>query len=640
METAGAFSHLHYFLKVAFKILLDVSYLSQLLGVKSIMIGAAAAVILSIVSARLSHKHSTLRGDLLKSHDSLSKLISEALTGLRQIRLSSMEQVWQKWLLEYRTQELDKMWIAGVALAAFTFVASLGPILLASLALSIYSYDTGYLSASVAFVSLNLFGNLYAAFQELPSRVAEVKVSWVSCQRIQRYLEGPEQTNTANPSDQICLENATFSWPIGPKMSSFRLRNVNVAFPKGKLSLVTGKTGSGKSLLLAAILDEDKRESGRLFMPPSSVKAQKNEKTDHISFGTTALVSQPPWIENSTIKENILFGYSNDEVRYQKVLHACALDNDLATLPHGDKTDVGLNGARLSGGQKWRVALARAIYSPAKILVFEDILSAVDAPIAKWICENVLTGELVTDRTIILATHQPNLCLPAASYLVEVEGGTATGSKPNANNMKLEGNINTPERSKSQVEDPRGAPPGIQTGNKPPKVAKQSQIAAKTVRQVLSAYVSATGGISQVAIGILVTLSYRAISQGNSWWLAHWTASQDANTSIPYNIAVYMALSIGSGVALAAKTLVLQKLSNISSMALFQRMIQGALYAPLSWIDSMSLGKMIQTLENDMYSLDYRVTDHLNNLLGSLLHLLFIISTRYVAIINGYDTPS
>jgi ABC-type multidrug transport system fused ATPase/permease subunit len=627
MEAAGIYGHIHYLLKVAFKILLDIVYLSQLLGVKSILIGAVTAIALSPISTKLSNKHGALRRDLLKSHDSLSKLISEALTGLRQIRLSSMEQVWQKRLFNARFHELDKMWKAGVALAAFTFVANLGPILLASLALSVYAYDTGRLSASVAFFSLNLFGNLYTAFQELPSRVAEVKVSWTSCQRIQRFLEGPEQTNTSHSSGEIRFENATLSWPAESDTSAFSLCNVNVTFPKGKLSVVTGKTGAGKSLLLAAILDEAKRESGRLFKPDFDTTA---EKVDRILAGMTALVSQPPWIENSTVQDNILFGYPYHKERYQKVLHACALTKDLEILPNGDQTDAGLNGAVLSGGQKWRVALARAIYSPAEILVFEDILSAVDAPVAKRICNNVLTGKLAEGRTIILATHQPTLCLAAASYLVTIQGGTATGSKPDLMKIHADETTSTVEAPISKVEQTQSATLAT-NDTKPPKPIKRNQTASGTVGQVLSAYVSATGGITHILTGILVTLVYRMVSECNSWWLAHWTANQDATTSISYNIAVYMTLSIGSGVALTAKTLVLRKLSIATSMMLFQGMIQAVFCAPLSWIDSMPLGEMLQTLENDMYSLDYRVTDHLNNLLGNVLHLLFIISTRYAS---------
>lgn len=620
METAGVYGHIHYFLKVAFKMLLDVTYLSRLLGVKSILIGAVAAIILCPVSTRLSKKHGALRKELLKSHDSLSKLISEALTGLRQIRLSSLEEVWQRRLLEARSDELDTMWKAGVTMASLTFVANLGPILLSSLALSVYSYDTGHLTPSVAFVSLNLFGNLYTAFQELPARASELNVSWNSCQRIQRYLGGPEQKDTATPSEHVGLEAATFAWPTDAGASTFRLCDVDVKFPKGKLSIVTGKTGSGKGLLLAAILDEATREAGRLLKPSPTMET--GEKASYISPGSIAAVSQPPWIENCTVKDNIIFGYPYVEERYKKVLYACALEKDLEILPHGDQTVAGLNGAVLSGGQKWRVALARAMYSPAEILVFEDILSAVDSPVAKWICTHVLEGELAKDRTIILVTHQPSLCLAAASYLVVVEDGTAKGSKPDtrlvdAEKATQETKVETPDTAS---EPERKAPPKPSTSK--PKTT------SRTPKQIFSAYVSAVGGIWPVIIGAAVTLGYRVVSNSNSWWLARWTSSQDTATPISYNIAIYMALSLGSGIALAVRVLALQSLSAASSMALFQKMVQSVLHAPLPWINNMPLGETLQALEHDMYALDYRVTGQLNNLLGNVLHLLFIVSTR------------
>src|SRR6185436_16738598 len=106
-----------------------------------------------------------------------------------------------------------------------------------------------------------------------------------------------------------------------------------------------------------------------------------------------------PWIENASLKDNILFGLPLLPERYEAVLDACALKQDLEILEDGDQTEIGANGINLSGGQRWRVTLARALYSRAGILVMDDIFSAVDAHVGRWIFEKALTGELSDGRT-------------------------------------------------------------------------------------------------------------------------------------------------------------------------------------------------------------------------------------------------
>ncbi|RFU80780.1 abc bile acid transporter [Trichoderma arundinaceum] len=403
-------SHIHYFLIASFKILFEVVYLSRHMGITSILTGAASAVILFPFSATLSKKQRSQQIELSKAHATLSNLVSEALQGLRRIRLSSMERIWQRRIIDAREQELSRIWKSEITLAFLTLAANLGPILLASVALSVYSFQVGYLSPAVAFASLNFFNNLHEAFSQLPLKAAAMHESWISLQRIQKYLDGPEQIPSAMASDSIDFDGATLAWAHNSNTelldaTGFKLRGVNLAFPKGKLSIITGKTGSGKSLLVASMLEEATIQSGRLGKPVTSATEEKD--MSGMLDKNIALVSQPPWIENCTVRDNIIFGYDFNEARYRNVLHACALDQDLSLLSDGDMTKAGVNGAVLSGGQKWRVALARALYSPSEILILEDVLSTVDSSVAQWIYEHALTGELVEGRTRILVTHHP-----------------------------------------------------------------------------------------------------------------------------------------------------------------------------------------------------------------------------------------
>lgn len=612
---------------IAFKLIPDLSYLAQLLGLRSVLVGAVASLLLTPLSTILLKRHRKERSKRAKAHSVVSNLISEALQSLRHIRLSSVEQVWQKRLGSAREQELKQMWHTGVAMAMLSLVLNLSPTLLASLSLSTHAYETGKLDSSVAFLSLNLFSSLHAAFKALPTRLTEARVSWSSYERLQRYFQESEREVSAEPSDALQLRDADLHWdrPIvdSDRPLSFTLRNVNLVFPRDSLSIITGSTGSGKSLLMAGLLDEADISTGKLLRPATQL-VSSDEQADAASR-SIAIVSQPPWIENCTVLDNILFGSHYNADGYRKVLQACALDKDLAVLPLGDQTVAGLNGAFLSGGQKWRVPLARAFYSDAKMLILDDVLSAVDTHVASHICEQALTGGLATGRTVILVTHSPDACLRAANYHVTVENGTAIG--------KILDPIldDTPKVGRQREKGETGANPDELPALAEVPTLKRGKLASLSGRDVFLVYIWASGGFLPLVAGILVTLFARVVANSGSWWLARWTARaelNEADSAIAANIGIYLVLSLISTVIVEARSLILQNMSLYASRSLFQKLFTCVLFAPLSWIDSMPLGEMIQTLETDMYSMDNKTTQTIHNLLGSVIHLVFILISR------------
>ncbi|KAJ6780358.1 hypothetical protein PWT90_06553 [Aphanocladium album] len=627
METANACAHTHHFLMIAFKLILDVGYLAQLLGFKSVLVGSAASLLLAPLSTRLSQYHRKESSKRAKAHSAVSNLIMEALQNLRHIRLSSMEHIWQKRLASARGEELKQMWRTDIAMAALSLVVNLGPVLLASFALSTYAYETGHLTSSVAFLSLNLFNSLHAEFKEVPGRITDARTSWSSYERLQKFFKEPERQLVAKPAQALELQNADLTWgSSSPDQSGcatdFALREVNLKFPTNALSMITGNTGSGKSLLVAGLLDEADVCVGSLLRPPSHKGSSSSEKLDQGPACSTAVVSQPPWIENCTLKENIVFGSRFDESRYRKVLEACALEKDLGVLPKGDATVAGLNGAFLSGGQKWRVALARAFYSSAKFILLDDVLSAVDTHVAKQICEQALTGDLARDRTVILVTHTPEACLAAAEYHVEVGNGTAMGKILTVNSAGKR-DVDAKLGKAKVVPDPVNEPNSAEL----PKL-KQGKLALISSKRVFSAYIWASGGVLPLVAGFSVTILARATANSSSWWLTRWTARGDGigvDSSITANIGIYLLLSFIAVAAAEIRALSLRRMSLHASRSLFQKLVGQVLNAPLSWIDSMPLGELIQTVEGDMYSLDNKTTQTIHNLLGNGIHLIFIL---------------
>jgi ABC-type nitrate/sulfonate/bicarbonate transport system ATPase subunit len=267
--------------------------------------------------------------------------------------------------------------------------------------------------------------------------------SWISLKRIDEYLKAPELKNVTTDGSTISFNHASISWPSDDSDHSDHstLEDVNISFPKGQLSIISGPTGCGKSLLLSAILGECDVLAGTIAAPKTVAHRNRYDdmalESNWIIPGSIAYVAQIPWIENASVKENILFGLPFNEERYNKAIEACALEKDLDVMPDGDGTEIGANGINISGGQRWRVTLCRALYSRAEILVLDDIFSAVDTHVGRHILEQALTGELSEGRTRILATHHVGLCRPNAQYLVELANnkvliaGPLTGSPPN-----------------------------------------------------------------------------------------------------------------------------------------------------------------------------------------------------------------
>lgn len=186
--------------------------------------------------------------------------------------------------------------------------------------------------------------------------------------------------------------------------ATFALKNINLSIPRGQLVAIVGAVGSGKSSLLNALVGEMRKTGGHM-----------------VYGGTIGYCPQSAWIQNATVKDNILFGLPLDEDRYHRVIRDCALERDIQILPDGDQTEIGERGINLSGGQKQRVNIARAVYFDAEVVLLDDPLSAVDAHVGKYLFKNCIMGAL-QGKTRILVTHQLHV-LPQVDYVICMKDG-------------------------------------------------------------------------------------------------------------------------------------------------------------------------------------------------------------------------
>ncbi|KAG6845455.1 hypothetical protein H0H87_008815 [Tephrocybe sp. NHM501043] len=199
----------------------------------------------------------------------------------------------------------------------------------------------------------------------------------IQCARtelLDRFLENDPSHHPADAYDNLIgFNDAVFSWsnnneiPTVPDRRFLLKIGREVIFRQGQLNLIIGPTGSGKTSVLMALL-------GELHYLPNGHYSWYNLPRE----SGVAYAAQESWVQSATIRDNIVFGSQYDTSRYEKVLHQCRLEHDLNLLPAGDQTEVGERGLTLSGGQKARITLARAVYSQAGILLLDDILAALE----------------------------------------------------------------------------------------------------------------------------------------------------------------------------------------------------------------------------------------------------------------------
>ena len=358
----------------------SITFLVALIGWRSLLAGLAVFAVALPLNAFVSKRYSDAQDELMKIRDQKMAVVTEALQGIRQIKFSAEEQQWQNRISKKRNQELKIQWRVFCLDSMLIGIWILGPVMLSAVSLTVFAILNGSLSPSVAFTTLTIMGSMEATLAVLPELIADGLEAWVSVNRIDEYLGAPERESYLTAGPLIAFDKATIAWPSDSKEEDpdrFLLRDISVTFPNEKLSVVSGQTGSGKSLLLAAILGEADKLSGTIEVPKAPAYQDrydyKANKSDWMIKSAVAFVAQIPWIENATIKNNVLFGLPFDSGRYKKVLECCALEKDLEMLPDGDQTDIGANGINLSGGQKWRITFARALYSRAGILILDDI---------------------------------------------------------------------------------------------------------------------------------------------------------------------------------------------------------------------------------------------------------------------------
>ncbi|EKG15392.1 Putative ABC transporter protein [Macrophomina phaseolina MS6] len=394
------------------------------------------------------------------------------------------------------------------------------------------------------------------------------------------------------------------------------------------VSVVHGKTGAGKSLLLQAILGEADVIEGTVRAPVPEPAEQNGE---WITPGAKAFVGQVPWLENASLRDNILFGQPFVQRRYNKVIKACALRPDLNVLPDGDATEIGAAGINLSGGQRWRVTLARALYSRASILVLDDIFSAVDAHVGRHIATNALQGELARGRTRILVTHHVGLAAPLAAYVVELDGrgGVAGSVSQRTSDQTAAGQ--EPDEAEEPGEDFEDVEMGRPEARK--FVKDEGRQEGRVQLEVYKAYMAASGGTWHwvMMLGLYVASALSALAR--SYWIKHWTQQADTTEGsehLQFYLAVYLAISAFASLSMAVKTLAVLRSSIRASRKLFEHVTYNVLRAPMRWLDTEPTGRVLNRFASDFALVDSRLAGDFNWSAHGVLSVVVIVCAALV----------
>ncbi|KAK4686614.1 hypothetical protein P7C73_g3512, partial [Tremellales sp. Uapishka_1] len=451
-------------------------FLFRLLGVSALF-----GLLTTILCAPLNHIASkfvvTAQENLMKTRDERTALMNEVLQGIRMLKFMAWERSFEKRIKAIRRNELSWQARNYQIEVAFNIIWALTPVLVTVVSFIHFTLVRGEkLTPSIAFTSVAVFSELRFALNALPETFIQALQGFVSCRRIEKYMTLAEVSTVDEyvGDGDITLTSATLTWPrdsatvTAPSTAAptprngFTLADINLKFPQGQLSLICGRLGSGKTLLLSGLLGEADLLTGQINCPRSSPDAmsafgEKVLEQDWILQNMTGYVPQQAWLQNASIRDNIVFSSPWNKRRYEQVIEACSLTTDLQILEDGDETEIGEKGLNLSGGQKARVSLARAIYSRAGVLFLDDVLSAVDAHTAHAIMENCLQGPLVHGRTILLVSHHTALVSPAAAYIVALENGDIkfSGTRADFVECGLMGELDAEEKTKEEKEDER-----------------------------------------------------------------------------------------------------------------------------------------------------------------------------------------
>jgi ABC-type multidrug transport system fused ATPase/permease subunit len=557
--------------------------------------------------------------------------ISQLVEAIRHLRYYGWQDVWLSRIMASRQHELNLRIVTSLWKILISFTNTLASGMFPVAAFYAYTVWAGQpLRVDIAFPALQLFSMLETCLRDLPNLITVLLNAKVAVERLEEFMKEPDKEEGEAPSQSLDVRlemtNASFAWP-GAQDSV--LLDITLSFPSG-LTVVCGEVGAGKTALLQALLGELDQKSGEY----------------HRSNEMVGYCSQTAWLQSMSIRENILFSSPYDETRYRQVLDACALIPDMANFKHGDLSMIGENGIGLSGGQRARVALARAVYSHSRILFLDDPLSSLDHQTADLIVRRCLSGPLMKGRTTILVTHRTELCLNVAQQVIQIAYGRASVLDPSS---ILSNALHRVTSSDQATEEEERKAAQQQLAAIPEKFMEDEHRAhGGVMASVYWEYIKA-GKLKWWFILIAVLALYRLIEVGETWFLKQWGEAygspEEEITSNPFDklpspetdirpwLVGFFIIAAAQSIAFLVSQGFMLVIIYRAGKELFERVVTKVTHTTFRFYDVTPVGRLMNRLTSDINTVDGNISNQFQNV--AMLSIAWVSSI----IVIGSVTP-
>ncbi|KAH7909505.1 ABC protein [Hygrophoropsis aurantiaca] len=666
----------------------------------SALAGFSLFILIIPVQERVMTLQHRVRRSSMRWTDQRAKILLEVLSAMRVVKYFSYEIPFLQRIFELRKQELRGIRRILHSSSANLALATSLPVLAATLAFVTYTLTAHDFNVAVIFSSLSLFQLLRQPMMFMPRALSAIPDAANALQRLTHVfkadlIEGEALVICKEQGPALLVEDATFEWESSqipkaeePKrgkkgkihedrkgketmkasekdgagkgaIALFRVKNINLNVTRGQLVAVVGPVGSGKSSLLQGLIGEMRRVSGSVVMG-----------------GRVGYCPQTAWIQNATLRDNIIFGQPFDEDKYWRVIEVACLLPDLQLLPDGDLTEIGEKGINLSGGQKQRVNIARALYFDPEIVILDDPLSAVDAHVGKALFQDAIVGSLRNRGvTVILVTHALHF-LSQCDYIytmnngVIAESGTYDQLISNAGvfarlDKEFGGHSTEDDKLQEDVDEVAVPHQGTTIADAKLKSARAREGATGTGKLEGRLMVKEKRATGSVSLGVYWTylvaargyvtaplvVFFMVIMQSsqilNSYTLVWWEANTWNRPNSFYQI-LYGCLGVCQAIFTFFLGAGMDFMAFYVSQNLHHDAVANIFYAPMSFFDTTPMGRILSVFGKDIDGIDNQlalsmrlVVLTLSNVLGAvvivtILEHYFIIAVVFIAFGYGY----
>ncbi|CRL03642.1 CLUMA_CG016458, isoform A [Clunio marinus] len=571
---------------------------------------AGIFVLISLLPLQLyaGTKISKICFETAKRTDKRVHLMNEMIKGIQVIKMYAWEKPFNKIISVSRFNETKLIryhcWIRGFFLSCIIFSV---PVAVFS-TLVTYSILGNEVTAQKAFVVVAFFNVIkFTMVIMYPFAVNYAIDCRASSIRVNKFLKQENDLLEIKPnikvheSIELKLNKVSAKWK--GEATELTLSNINLDVQSSTILAVIGKVGAGKSSLIQAILGELPIEGGDI---------QVN--------GVISYASQEPWLFSGSVRQNILFGESYQKDRYKAVIKTCSLTRDLEMWPDGDKTIVGERGMSLSGGQKARINLARAVYRKADIYLLDDPLSAVDANVGRHLFDNCIK-EFLKNKLVILVTHQLQY-LPTADQILLLNHGIVegVGTFENLRDSGLDFANLLPKNENVEEQKSENLAQKHSKGkfNEDNFVEKKENIEEKRVKGSVGLkpykdYFNAAGGFKSIFIIFILYISSQIFTSTSDYFVSYLVRQEEmqSNVEIDENsyernvvIAIFSGLIVGVILLTLSRNFVFSILTTRASRHLHDAMVAGITKASMYFFNTNPSGRILNRFSKDIKEVD------------------------------------